>query len=110
VDGLWNTAPAHASTVGTSVVAYNNRFDNQINEPNGCRLTNLRSCAKAGDIVLVQSGPGLNRLSPYNRFLIYDGSSKFFEVQESGQTIRYGSLPPEYANASYEVRHLSCNE
>ena len=111
VDGLWSTAPAQAATIGGGVIAYNDRFDNQVNEPNGCRLTNLSPCGKAGDIVLLQSGPNMNRLTPYNHFLIFDGTSQFYEAQnQTGQVVRYGPLPPEYANSSYEVRHLSCND
>ena len=108
VDGLYSTAPAHALSGGG--VAYKNTYDNKVYEPGGCRITNLKPCAKAGDIVMVQVGNGNNRLTPYNRFLIYDGSNKFFEVQSTGAVVNYGSLPGEYANASYEVRHLSCNE
>ncbi len=110
VDGLWNTAPAHAAISG-DIVAFNNKHENKVGEPNGCRITNLSSCAKKGDIVLVQAGNNTNRLTPYNRFLIYDGGSQFYEVQESGSpVVRLGSLPGEYANYSYEVRHLSCNQ
>jgi hypothetical protein len=106
---LSQSTPSAANPDNLSIVAFKNTHENESKEVNGCRLTNLGSCAKAGDVVLVQSGNGLTATSPYNRFLIYAGNGSFYEAQPNGGLIRLGSLPAEYSSASYEVRRLSCN-
>lgn len=109
ITNYWQLTPAQANANESSILAFKNTYNNTLKEPNGCRLTSLSSCAKTGDLVLLQEGAGLNANSPYNRFLLYAGGSSFYEIQPEGTLVRYGPLQPEYASSSYEVRRLSCN-
>jgi hypothetical protein len=109
VSTLVNNTPALASSSNTSIIAFKNLADGTSNEPNGCRITSLSSCAKAGDIVLVHSNPAAASGTPYDRFLIYDGVGGFYEVKNQSYPIQRGALDSVYANSSYEVRRLACN-
>jgi hypothetical protein len=41
--------------------------------------------------------------------LIYDGVGGFYEVKNQSYPIQRGALDSVYANSSYEVRRLACN-
>ena len=103
---LYNRTPGSAA--GTDVIISRNARTGASLEPGGCRLGNFAFCGRVGDIIMVQSSASATDSSRYDRFLVYDGSGSFYEVNDNFAVINHGPVNPSYTSMTYAVVRDSC--